>query len=483
MSRTANVRISAVAAIVLACGVLMALPAPAPAAHPLETAIDPSAAFGAQLGLAYERIRQSGASTVKLTLAWKEVAPAGPPASFDPADPDDRHYDWGGFDTQVRFAADHGLQPLVTIDEAPSWAERGGGGRPGTNNPDPAELALFAQAAARRYAGDFNGLPRVRLWEAWNEPNGSFFLYPQRSRTQLLSPDQYRRMLNAFAGAIHGVRPDNVVIAGALFPFTVDRPGSQSIGPLAFMRALFCLTKDLTPLPGCEPVRFDVWSHHPYTSGGPTHVAGNPDSVSIRELPQMADLLRAAIRAGRVVSSAAVRFWVTEFSWDSNPPDPDGVPTGLLRRWVSEALYRMWRSGVSLVTWFKLRDDATLDRPSNATFQSGLYFRCEGSLSCDRPKPSLRAFRFPFVAFRSGRRLYFWGRAPSGKQTRVIVQQKVGHRWKRLRILKTNGFGIFSKRIRTHRRGRLRALLRDGSDRSAAFSLTRPPDLSVNPFG
>jgi hypothetical protein len=370
MSGMASVRISVVTAIVFACGVPLALPAAAPAAHPLETAIDPSAAFGSELGVAYERVRQNGASTLKLDLPWKEVASSGRPA--DPSDPNDRHYEWGWFDNQVRLAAEHGLQPLVTIDEAPSWAERGGGGRPGTNNPDPAELALFAQAAARRYGGDFNGLPRVRLWEAWNEPNGSFFLYPQRSGTQLLSPDQYRRMVNAFAGAIHGVHPDNAVIAGALFPFTVDRPGSQSIGPLSFMRSLFCLTTNLTPLPGCEPVHFDVWSHHPYTSGGPTHAAGGSDSVSIPELPRMAELLRAAIRAGRVASSSPVRLWVTEFSWDSNPPDPGGVPTRLLTRWVSEALYRMWRSGVSLVTWFKLRDDATLGRPNSATFQSGL---------------------------------------------------------------------------------------------------------------
>jgi hypothetical protein len=141
----------------------------------------------------------------------------------------------------------------------------------------------------------------------------------------------------------------------------------------------------------------------------------------------------------------------------------------------------MWRSGVSLVTWFKLRDDA--GRPSSTTFQSGLYFRCDGGLSCDTPKPSLRAFRFPFVAFRSGRRVYFWGRTPSGKRATVIVQQKVGRRWKRLRLLTTNNFGIFSKRVRSARRGGLRALLRDGSDQSVAFSLTRPPDLPVNPFG
>jgi hypothetical protein len=65
----------------------------------------------------------------------------------------------------------------------------------------------------------------------------------------------------------------------------------------------------------------------------------------------------------------------------------------------------------------------------------------------------------------------------------VIVQQRAGKHWKRLRVLRANADGIFSRRVRTSRRGRLRALLRDGSDRSVAFSLKRPPDLPVNPFG
>jgi hypothetical protein len=196
----------------------------------------------------------------------------------------------------------------------------------------------------------------------------------------------------------------------------------------------------------------------------------------------MARLLRAAVRAGRVVSSGPVRFWVSEFSWDSDPPDPGGAPPRLLKRWVSEALYRMWRSGVSLVTWFKLRDDGDDGQPDSQIFQSGLYFRCQ-TLSCDRPKPSLRAFRFPFVAFRSGRRVYFWGRTPDGKRGKVIVQQRRGSRWKRLRGVRTNRYGIFSRRVRTHRHGRLRAVLPGGSDWSVAFSLKRPRDLAVNPFG
>ena len=50
-------------------------------------------------------------------------------------------------------------------------------------------------------------------------------------------------------------------------------------------------------------------------------------------------VLNAAIKAHHIASRHAVQFWVTEFSWDSNPPDPCSPPFSLLSRWVPEALY------------------------------------------------------------------------------------------------------------------------------------------------
>ena len=119
-------------------------------------------------------------------------------------------------------------------------------------------------------------------------------------------------------------------------------------------------------------------------------------------------------------------FWVTEFAWDTSPPDPKGVPEELHARWVAEALYRMWAQGVSLVTWFLLRDQSCATCP----FQSGLYFRGEDGISSDTPKLALTAFRFPFVAFRepSKRSVMFWGRSPA-KRAPVVVEQKTGGSW------------------------------------------------------
>ena len=110
---------------------------------------------------------------------------------------------------------------------------------------------------------------------------------------------------------------------------------------------------------------------------------------------------------------------MTEFSWDTNPPDPKGVPVKLHARWVSEALYRMWRAGVSTVIWFRLQDDPLRVSP----YQSG-FFTTSG-----QAKYSLEAFRFPFVAFEQEGGVSIWGRTPSGKPGPVIVERMTGNSW------------------------------------------------------
>ena len=450
----------------------------------LETGVLASGSFyGRDADLAFQRTRNAGATVVRLDVSWREVAPTAPPG-FDASDPADPAYNWFDLNRLVQRAALHGLTPIITISGAPDWAERTAGGRVGTNSPDPVELGRFAYAAALRYSGAFGGLPRVRDWEVWNEANASFFLSPQNPNNPAASADLYRRMVNEFAAGVHAVHADNVVVAGGLFPFVLGHQEAQAIGPMTFMRELFCMGTNLKPRNNCgPPIHFDAWSHHPYTSGGPTHKADNPDSVSIGDLPRMRRLLSAAVRANRIVHNGPVRFWVTEFSWDSNPPDQHGVPNQLLGRWVAEGLYRMWQSGVSLVTWFQLRDDAANGRPDNQVFQSGLYLRCSAGLACDSPKPALTAFRFPFVAFRFGRRVRVWGRTPAGQAVKVSVQQRTGRRkWRKVAKLRPDGYGIFFRRLRLSRGGALRAVL-PGGEASLGFSLRRPPDRTVSPFG
>jgi len=299
----------------------------------------------------------------------------------------------------------------------------------------------------------------------------------------VVSAELYRSMVNAAADAIHAVQSNDLVIAGSLSPFCGTN-GVVATAPLLFMRKLLCMSNDPIPKPTCnQAVHFDIWAVHPYTSGGPTDKASRPDDVSLGNLPEVSKLLQAAVRAGHVVSARPVGFWVTEFAWDTKPPDCCGVPLGLDARWVAEALYRMWLDGVTLATWFLLRDEASNGRPDWQVIQSGLYFR-GNTLAQDRPKPPLSAFRFPFVAFRSGRRILVWGRTPWGKPGTVVVEQSAKQGWKLLARLRSDANGIVFAHLASAGSGTwVRARLVGATARAVPFSLVVPPDLVVNPFG
>jgi hypothetical protein len=460
---------------------------PAPS-RPLVTAVYPQVELDnpqtAQLAL--RRVRAAGATLVRISVYWSRVASAtAPPDGSDLADPASPVYDWSTIDREVQQAVAAGLEPFLTVLAAPTWAQQQ---PPGTglasHNPNVQDFADFATAIATRYDGSFEGLPRVRYFQAWNEPNLAIYLTPQLTNGIPVSPGRYRAMLNAFYDAVHSVQPDDFVIAAGLAPFrdtTTDTYSQNSDwGPLSFMRSLLCVSPALKPTCSSK-TEFDAWAMHPYTSGGPTHHAVLPNDVSLGDLPKMRAVLNAAVRAGHVVAAGGTpEFWVTEFSWDTDPPDPGGVPTAVAARWVAEALYRMWTSGVGVVTWFTL-----VDNPPPNPYQSGLYYDTGGSFASAKPKPLLQSFRFPFVAYPSGGRVLVWGRTPGGRPGRIAVEQRSSSGWRRIATLASNSVGIFEFRVTasTSPATFLRARLLGGGGASRPFSLKPVPDHPYNPFG
>jgi hypothetical protein len=412
---------------------------------------------------AFDRSRAAGATVAKMVLEWRSIARRAPVDARDHTDP---AYDWASFDRQVVLAAERGLDPIAAIIFAPPWV----GGPSGIERVEPAAFGDFAYAAASRYSGLVGGLPRVRNWQAWSEPNRDYFFMPQYENGVMTSPARYREMVREFADGVHAANPSNLVIAGGLAP--LGRKGKPS--PLAFMRSMLCLTKTLGR--ACDlrgnKVPFEVWAHHPYTSGGPTHRAAGRDDVALGDLPDMRRVLNAAIRLGHVRANSRVGFWVTEFSWDTKPPDPQGLSSTLHARWTSEALYRMWQNGVAVVTWFRIMDDPM----STSYFQSGLF------TTGGRAKLSKQAYRFPVVALTRPTGIYVWGRTPTTGRGSVVVEVKSGRSWRRLGVLRAGTSGIFQKTFRTPtRRGSVRA--RFAGESSVPFSLTYVRDRFVNPFG
>ena len=450
------------------------------AGHGLRTGfLDPGNFSGQTSQRSFARARDAGASIVRIPLVWSVVASTKPLDGADPADP---AYRWDTLDEEVIQAREHGLDPLVFISGAPQWARGPAVGLPGTW-PSPSAFGDVARAAALRYSGtyadssdtpDTSVLPRVRFWQAWNEPNAGRELTPQRRNGRPITPAHYRSLVNAFADAVHGVRRSNLVVAGGLAPFGHDSQDIQVVAPLAFMSQLLCVSEKPPYRRTCSNrTRFDIWAHNPYTNGGPNRQAHSPADVSIGDLPEMHALLTAARKLKTIESPQPPAFWVTEISWDTNPPDPLGVPMALQTRWVAEGLYRMWQSGVSAVIWFRLQDDPLRESP----YQSGFY--TVGGAA----KPSLRAFRFPFVAFGKNGAVKVWGRTPTSAAGSVIIEGKSGSRWLKLASVRADSSGIFSHNVSFADGTVLRARLAGSTTVSVPFSLIAPPDRAATSFG
>jgi hypothetical protein len=313
---------------------------------------------------------------------------------------------------------------------------------------------------------------------------------PQFKNGRPVSPGLYRALNNRLAERVRAVDPTNRVVGGGLAPLRT--PGG--IGPLDFMRRLLCLKGRARPvtIQGCSGrTRFDIWANNPYTTGGPFHSSYGIDDVSLGDLPEVPKVLRAGKRYRKVLSfSKSIPLWVTEFSWDSNLPDPGGVSMNILKKWVPEAMHQAWKAGVSKFFWLSLRDwPRASGLPYSQTYESGLYFRGD-NLEADRPKPILNAFRFPFVAYRTRRGLAVWGRTADSRPARLIVSYKYKQGWRNVGSVRAGANGVFTGLLRTKLVTRNRGFARasvvgggPGQTESLPFSLKPIKNFRQPPFG
>ena len=328
------------------------------------------------------------------------------------------------------------------------------------------------------------GVPRVTYWEIFNEPNLSLFFFPQfNTDGQALSANLYRPLLNASYAGLKSVSPKNMVLLGGLGPIAVPK---YTIGPMQFARELLCMTGGKHPHKSkgnCEGgVHFDIFSMHPYTTGAPTHKGASND-VELGDLGKLQNLIKAADKAGRIKNTSKhTPLWITEFSYDTKPPDPGGLPMKIEVRWVSEALYVAWKAGVSHFFWYSLHDAAHKPGESYAeATESGLYF----GPHVGKPKPILTAFRFPLVAYPRKGGLEFWGRTPNGRPGSVSVQVQEGTKWRTVAKVRAPKGGVFKGTWRSSygsdEKGAARAVF--AGNMSAAFSMRPVPDFKHAPFG
>jgi hypothetical protein len=408
-----------------------------------------------------DRTVHEDAGIVRINVYWNAVASSRPLAPTNPLDP---AYDFNSLDSGVSDARARGLDVLLTVLSAPSWAE--GPNRPsnvaaGTWKPSPRALGHFAQALAKRYSGNFLGLPRVRFFQAWNEPNLSEYLTPQWSGRTAKSPKRFRSMLNAFYGGVKKAQPHAKVITAGIAP-NGDPPGGERMRPLIFLRHLFCLNHRLKPTKCGSKPHLDVLADHPITtSGGPHTHARSRNDVFVADFHKVRRVLHAAERARHVRPGGHHPLWVSELWWITRPPNqsPFAFPLGKQARWIEESFYILWKQGVRVVVNRQIRDSQYDPQNPLISLQTGVY------LFDGKPKPSARTFRFPFVTHRRSRtRVGVWGKAPRSGALKVQTRRHGG--WRTLRKLKVRRGQVFTPSLKLRGAAKLRGKIGATTSRS-----------------
>ncbi|HEY4812775.1 MAG TPA: hypothetical protein VIH71_17140 [Solirubrobacteraceae bacterium] len=458
--------------------------------------------------LAVTRIREAGASIVRIPVDWRSTVAEDPPASFNMSDPSSVDYRFAPIDAAVISAVSAGLTPLLVVSHAPGFAEaspRWPYAYPGSWAPSPAALGEFATALARRYDGSFPDaqapggvLPRVRLFQAWNEPNLTRYLEPQwvveEGRWVAFSALLYREMLNGFYAGVKSVDPSDTVIAAGVAA-NGDPEGVGRMQPVRFLKELLCLRPPAdgrggarrvpvarrAPLTSCpQPPHFDVLAFHPLSVGDPNAEASSSLDVSISDAAKVTGLLTQAEHLGTALPRRAKPVWVTELNWESAPQTLHGVPPASQAKWVSRALHRLWVAGVSLVAWQFLVDPypgVRAETPTGGTVEyprpAGLYSAgTGGNPESAQPKPFLRGFSFPFDPLRvNAKTVRVWALLTHPRQAVLLLRERhAGGTWRTAASLHANRYGVLNALVSL--RGALRLRLRSGGLDSAVASIS-----------
>jgi hypothetical protein len=455
-----------------------------------------------------DTMKALGADRVRVTLVWRAVAPAGgeatKPAGFDATNP--AAYPagaWDPYDRLVRLAKERALRVSFAVGApAPNWATGTPPTQPeidATFDPSAAEFAAFVRAAGRRFAG-------VHYWSLWNEPNQAASLTPQWLRDPRdpqrwvpTAPQVYRRLLDAGWSALQesGHARDTILIGETAPKGLLDaRDVTRSTDPQRFVRELYCLDDNLQLYQGTSaqvrncptsdqaatfvrehPALFAAtgWAHHPYElSLAPDRVPHHSDVwVTMGNLRDLARLLRRIRARYGQSAEAPPRLYLTQYGYQTKPPDPEGVSLAQQAEYLNQAEYLAWRNrSVRTLGQFLLKDSGP---PVNTTYQSGLR-TAEGVR-----KPAYDAYALPVwlpsPRIRTGQALKVWGlvrAAPAGGRVQVSIQvrRRGADAWERVARRATTGTrGYLNTTVAVHTSGDLRLVWHGHRSRAAAFTV------------
>ncbi len=506
---------ASIAALVCAC----ALPSGAWAATTMQTSLmDDQQLLYDSPGRVTQELQAMaalGVDQVKVSLVWSLVAPDPSSTrrpSFDASDPGSYPGGaWTRYDRIVLEAESLGMSvSFLVVPPSPAWAvprAHYGQGKALGHAPRPTDFGQFVEAAGKRYSGSYDGLPRVSAWEIWNEPNFPAWLNPyygklKGGRREYLQPLLYRGLLGAAWDGLqasgHSSAADTILIGETVSPGVLT--GAQ------FDRGLYCVGAKLEPLTGsaaaqygcptsgsrasfvkANPALFDAtgFAYHPYSFNIAPNVRYPLSGwITLHNLGSLARLLNGAFRAYGRLPAGGVPVYLTEFGYESNPPNPFVKnSTTQQAAWLNQAEYMAWRDrNVRSLNQFELIDSRPRARAKPGTraywgtFQTGLEF-VGGT-----PKPALDAFRLPIWLPnpRHGSSVLVWGQLRpadhrSPQQATIQYLARGSNSWTSQAgdaVSTTNSEGFFLTRVPIPSAGSVRLEWQDPASGATYYSRT-----------
>lgn len=248
-----------------------------------------------------DQVVSLGVSWVKQQILWKDFEPVK------------GEIDFNTIDNIVNTLNEQGLNILLTVSAAPSWA------RSSTDENGPpdnfADYATFVGALAARYAG------KVQAYEIWNEPN---LRREWNSSVHAINPASYIELLRAGYSAVKAADPSAVVVSGGLAP-TGFNDGVNAISDRVFLDSLYASgLADVSDAIGAHPLG---WANPPdaLCCEAPVGVLTHYQDPSFYFLGTLNLYRGIMVDHG----DGGTAIWATKFGWgtseDTDPPSENYV--------------------------------------------------------------------------------------------------------------------------------------------------------------
>lgn len=295
---------------------------------------------------AMQMIAEAGFGWIRQEFAWADIEIS---AKGDFWDHKWNHSTWDKYDNIVALADRYNIKIMARLTSPPAWSRADGNARGAFAPPDDFEdYADFVELVIRRYG------PRLGAVQIWNEPN----LTPEWGdcSTCGVDPEAYTRLLCTAYRRAKSLRPDMVVVSGALGQtLTLNRfPPGGGMNEFIFLQRMYAAGAGQC---------FDVLSVNDYGLGsGPTDRRLRFNITNFSRPMYLRDVM---VKNG----DAHKPIWIAEVGWNAIPDDPTIIQWGEFGRvtleqqaeYLVRAYQRIEREwpwvGVTFAWFFKPADD------------------------------------------------------------------------------------------------------------------------------